>query len=140
MIKEIRAADIIAATDLLAKYAAECSIPLIGKINPQPAMYEALESAGVLKCFGAFDGDQIIGFVSVLTTVFPHYGTKNATGESIFALSGGQELIRAAETYAKEVGCETMLWSTPLGGRAEKYFLRKRGYRQTNSIHCKRLR
>lgn len=54
MITPVSYADILAVPELLAEYAAECSIPEIGTVNPQGEIYAVLERAGFAKMFGAF--------------------------------------------------------------------------------------
>lgn len=139
MVLAIASAEIFAAPELLEHYAAECSIPLIGPINPQPAMYEALERAGILKCFGFFEGKTLVGFATVLTTVLPHYGKKVATVESIFAKRGGKDLMHAIDVYAKEAGCVAVFYSAPVGGRLERLLSAKKNWTHTNAIFCRSL-
>lgn len=138
MVREIRAADILAC-DLLKDYAAECSIPLIGEINPQPAIYEGMERAGILKCFGFYEGLRLVGFATVLTMVLPHYGKKVATVESIYAKRGGKDIMQAIEAYAKRVGCVAILYSAPSGGRLERLLSLKKNMARTNAIFCRSL-
>ena len=146
MIREIASAEIFAApnaADLLAEYAAECSIPLIGKIDPRQEMYAAMERNGALQCFGAYAGNRLIGFAAVLTTVLPHYGKKVATMESLFVAKSGRkggtgaELLKAVNQYAKETGCVAILYSAPAGGKLEK--LLSRTCKQTNTVFCRSL-
>ena len=69
MIRPVSYAEILNAPNapiLLAAYGAECSIPEIGDINPQPAMYEQLEQTGMFQAFGAFEHDELIGLAAVL--------------------------------------------------------------------------
>jgi hypothetical protein len=139
MIREIRTAAVFDYPELLEAYAAECSIPLIGQINPQPKTYELMEQAGILKCFGFFEGHSLVGFVTVLTTVLPHYGKKVATVESIYAKRGGKDLMDAVENYAKESGCVAILYSAPSGGRLERLLSLKKNIKRTNAIFCRDL-
>ena len=135
-------AEIVASresSELLEEYADECSIPLIGEISPQPQIYAALEQSGVLRCFGAFDRGKLVGFVTVLLTVLPHYGKKVATVESLFARRGGSELIEAAELCAKYAGCTAILYSAPAGGRLEKLLSMKKSCKRTNAIFCRSI-
>jgi hypothetical protein len=139
VVRAISTAEILASPELLKDYAAECSIPLIGQINPQPKMYELMEQAGILKCFGFFEGHRLVGFATVLTTVLPHYGKKVATVESIFAKRGGKDLMEAIEAYAKQAGCVAILYSAPAGGRLERLLSLKKTITRTNAIFCRSL-
>jgi GNAT superfamily N-acetyltransferase len=144
-IKQISIAEELESAALIAEYAAECSIPMIGQINPQAELYATLERVGVLKCFGLFDGDRLVGFANVLTTVLPHYGKKVATVESLFVASAnrsgtaGKELLEAIEGYAKDAGCAVVFYSAPSGGRLEKVLLGKKNYSRTNAIFCRSM-
>lgn len=131
--------------ELIAEYAVECSIPEIGEINPSPEMYAAMERAGILKIFGAFHAEQLVGFASVLITVLPHYSKKVCTLESIFVLRSmrihglGTELMQAVKRYAKEEGCQAILYSAPSGGRLEKVLNSDKRTRCTSAIFCQKL-
>src|SRR5207302_758034 len=83
-IRPISYTEILDAAALLAEYSAECSIPEIGTPNPQREMYAKMESCGLMHSFGAFEGDDLVGFATILVCVLPHYGKKIATVESLF--------------------------------------------------------
>jgi GNAT superfamily N-acetyltransferase len=130
---------------LKAEYEAECSNPLIGGINPQCEMYAQMESAGLMASFAAFDGADVAGFGTVLTTIYPHYGVKVATAESIFVASThrnssiGLDLIAAIENYARESGCIGIYDSAPVGSQFEALLNAKKGYLRTNSVFFRSL-
>jgi len=129
---------------LFAEYADESSI--IGLPHPaaQMEMYATLETAGALYSYGAFQGPLLIGFVTVLSHIMPHYGASASTTESFFVAKSyrktgaGSKLLRAAELHAKNRGSAGILISTPFGGRLAEV-LPKAGYRQTNAVFFKRL-
>jgi len=135
-----------AARGLFDEYAAGCSIPEIGAIDPQPKMYAAMEEAGMFRLFGAFLGGELIGFASLLVYILPHYGEKIATVESMFVSEiqrpsgAGMKLIGAIETHAKEQGCAAILYSSPVGSQFERLLQLRSAYRQTSSVFCRRLR
>jgi hypothetical protein len=137
--------DLLEAKELIAEYAAECSIPAIGEISPQAGMYEVLEHSGAFRCFGAFDGDRLVGFATVITTVFPHYGKMVATVESLFVASesrkgiAGTELLEAIDAYAEGTGCVAIVYSAPTGSRLEKLLSGKKRFSRTNEIFCRSL-
>lgn len=138
MIRPISYADILDSPnskELMDEYAAECSSPELGRINPNREMYAVLENSGGFQAFGVYDGDILIGFACVLVYVLPHYSVKIATTESIFISdkyrnSGlGDELMDIVEFHAREVGCEKFIYSAPVGSRFSKLL----GYR---AKHC----
>lgn len=133
-------------SELLREYSEECSIPIIGEIEPQRDVYQAMEDIGVLKCFAAFVGYELIGFATVLLPILPHYGRKVATVESIFLRKRyrggmvGAELMLSIEAMAKENGCSAILYSAPVGGNLEAILSRRpRKYKHTNSVFCRNL-
>ena len=133
------------AADLVREYAEECSIPAIGPVNPQPAIYRALEQSGVMQCFAAFEDGAIVGFATVLCSVFPHYGRKVATVESLFVAGAhrqseaGRELMAAIEQHAQQVGAVGILYSAPAGGKLERLLASKHAYRRTNTVFFRSL-
>lgn len=143
-IRKVGSIDIL-NSDLLADYAAECSIPEIGKINPSAGMYAMMEGAGLMQCFGVYKNEQLIGFASVLTTIIPHYSKKVATLESLFVseqyrhTDAGSELMATVEHYAKETGCTAILYSAPTAGKLEQVLSRRKAYRQSNSVFVRKL-
>jgi GNAT superfamily N-acetyltransferase len=143
MIRPVSYSDILAHPELLAEYAAECSIPEIGEFNPQAEMYAAMEASGGFKAFGVFHVEQMIGFFALLLYVLPHYGQKIATTESIFLASehrnssAGKEMLEFIEAYAKEQGCKVVLYTAPLESRFMQLLARK--YRCTNAVFVRSL-
>ena len=128
---------------LIAEYGAECSIPEIGRINPQPDLYATLEQSGGFHLFGVYGGETLIGFVSLLIYVLPHYGVKVATTESIFLASAhrhsdtGTKMLEFIEAFAKEQGCKVMLYTAPLEGRFARLLMCK--HRCTNLVFVESL-
>lgn len=140
MIEIVPVADVLASHALIAEYAAECSIPAIGEINPQADAYAAMENAGLLRSFMVFDDARKVGFAIVLTPVLPHYGKRLATIESLFVAKGsrrsgaGRDLMRAVEKYAEQAGCVGILYSSPAGGQLEKLLEASKEYQRTNAV------
>lgn len=134
------------ASVLLAAYGAECSIPEIGEINPQAEMYRQMEKTGMFQAFGAFDGEELVGFAAVLTYVLPHYGRKIATVESIFVSpphrtqGTGNALMNAIENYAKGQNCEVILYSARTGSQFERLLSCLKPYQRTNAAFLRSLR
>jgi GNAT superfamily N-acetyltransferase len=144
-IRQIPYASILEAGDLLAEYAAECSIPEIGEASPQSVMYAMMESSGMFHTFGAFHGDELVGFAAELTYVLPHYGKKIATVESLFVAkkhrtgNTGLDLMSAIEKFAKSKECVAILYSAPTGSQLEKLLSLLKPYRRTNSVFCRHI-
>lgn len=134
------------AQELLAEYAAECSIPGIGNINPQAEMYATMEGSGFFRVMGAFDEERVRGFAAVLTYLNPHYGLKIGTVESLFLgaqyrnSSCGLELMDASEQHAEERNCEAILYSARTGSQFEKLLSLRKNYHHTHSVFMRSLR
>lgn len=138
MIREINYRDILAATELLEEYSAECALPEFGEASPQPAIYEAMEKSG-MRCFGVFDGDTMVGFATLLTYPVPHYGKKVLTTESIFVAQGhrarfGRELLDSIEQTARVNQCAAVFYSAPAGSRFSRFLSLSVKYRHSNDI------
>jgi GNAT superfamily N-acetyltransferase len=149
-------AEILAEKAMLAEYAAECSTEELGEINPQPDIYRELERLGMVQMFAAVRDGKMIGFVSILVTILPHYGQKTATIESLFVASAerksgiGSIIMETAERFARESGCKAIFFSAPTDGALDR-LMRMRVkdrrfkigerpmYRMTNTIWCRRL-
>lgn len=133
------------AQELLKAYAAECSIPVLGSINPQSEIYSALEQSGSSHCFGVYEGDDLVGFANALTSVLPHYGRMAAVVESLYVgrehRSGGagRTLMSTIEGYGRDAGCGSILYSAPVGSRLAHLLSASRQYAHTNSIFCRSL-
>lgn len=148
-IRRVSWADILSAPAwpaLLAEYSAECSIPEIGTPDPQPTLYALMESTGILQCFGAYDGAQLIGFASVQAFPLPHYGKRVANVESLFVPQVhrrftvvGLELLRTARKYGRQQGCKVILYNAPVGSSFERLLELRRRSRRTNSVFCEVL-
>lgn len=144
VVRRISYVDVKAEPELLAAYAAECSIPALGPINPQWQTYARLEEAGLFQAFGAYSDGGMIGFATVLTNVLPHYGVRVAVVESVFVAKAwrkggaGTKLRKAVAEYALWVDCVAILTSAPAGGQLEAV-LGKRNQR-TGSLFCEALR
>lgn len=130
--------------ELWDEYASESSIDGLPKPTVQIDMYRMLESAGALQLIAAFDGDTIVGFISVLSNKLPHYGVLMAASESFFVAKdyrksgAGLRLLREAERYALFIGSPGLLVSAPSGGRLAGV-LPNVGYAETNRVFFKRL-
>lgn len=148
VIRPVRYTEILDAPNaqkLLQEYADECSIPEIGDPTPQVEQYALLEDAGVMHTFAAYEGEELVGFAAVLTSVLPHYSRKVATLESIFISpkhrkgTVGRTLMLVVEQFADVQGCSAVLYTAPTGSRFGKLLAHLPGYRNTNAVYCRSL-
>lgn len=142
-VAEISYTDIKGQTELLAEYAEECSVPELGRLNPQWDIYRVLEQSGALKVYAAYVDETMVGFSAVLHHVQPHYGELVAVVESLFVgkshrcTSAGRNLMRSIEAAARLAGCKAIVYAAPAGGQLEAV-LGKR-YPRAGSSYCKPL-
>lgn len=134
-----------ASAELFEEYAAECANSLLGPVNPQRAIYEALEPTGSVQCFAAYCAGILRGFAFVLLGPLPHYGRRCATVESLFVARAvrseglGPTLMRKMEDHARDMGCEAIFYSAPVGSRLARLLFLREEYRKTNHIFTRRL-
>ena len=149
VIRPVSYADILGAPNaavLFAAYGIECSIPEIGEIDPQAALYSQMEQSGMFQAFGAFKGDELVGFAAVLVYVLPHYGRKIAAVESIFVApehrskGTGNRLMNAIEEYAKSKGSVAILYSARAASTFERLLSLLSPYQRTNAVFIRSLR
>jgi GNAT superfamily N-acetyltransferase len=132
-------------TALVAEYAHETANSDMGPVELDVAAYTALESAGMLHILGAYQGDDLIGYASVLVNAVPHYrGKRIAVTESIFVAAAhrhtgaGTKLLKAAGDTARGMGAVALVVSAPIGGQLEKVLPRS-GFRATNTFFFRGL-
>lgn len=128
--------------DLVAEYTAESSTKGLPTPQPRWDMYQKLEDLGLLQVIKATAGDELIGFIFVLTSILPHYGVGISTSESFFVAQkhrhtrAGLLLLKAAEKHAHDVGSPGLIISAPFGGKLHE-LLPKVGYRESNRVFFK---
>lgn len=126
--------------ELLAEYGDESAIDGLGAPCPQFGTYRLMESAGMLFILGAFHGNSLVGFIILIVSPLPHFGTVAASTESFFVTrsarkSGvGLRMLREAEQLSRSVGAAGLLVSTPAGGKLEQVMRGFDGYRVTNTV------
>jgi acetyltransferase (GNAT) family protein len=126
--------------ELLKEYSEECSIPEIGRPNPQREIYASMEKSGLMYSFGVFDDDELVGFVTLLLFILPHYGKKIANVESLFLSkshrngSNGIWLMEKIEEWVKMMQCVGMLYNSRAGSRLESLLSSLPKYTHTNSV------
>jgi GNAT superfamily N-acetyltransferase len=143
------------SSDLFQANAAECLVP---GAQPQREVYEAMERAGILHCFGAYTyvdsfemyaingyPSLLIGFGSVICGVMPHIGKSLATVESLFvdpayrSTEAGNRLLDAIEQCAVDAGCVAVTSAARVGSAFDKVLSRRSGYTLTHSQHTRWL-
>lgn len=133
------------AAALLEEYAAECALPELGPIAPQPELYRKMEDTGAFQCFAVYDEGMLAGFATALSYVVPHYGRRIATVESLFLAKAhrlgrtGNSLMLALENWAAARGCAAILYSAPAGSQLEKLLRLTKGYRHSNTVFLRSL-
>lgn len=146
-IRKVTAKDIAFAPNLQAifdAYAEEAKNKDLPRHQPNLPLYEQMEKMGILHIFAAYHGEKLVGFLTLLVTVMPHYSTRMATTESFFVLGDfrkggtGQKLLDSAEAYAKLEGVCQFFVSAPVGGRLAEA-LPMMGYREANRVFLRSL-
>lgn len=132
-------------SELLGEYAKALVVKGAPPAKAKMELYYQLEKSGSFQAFGAFVYGQMIGFVTVLVTVLPHYGVAMAMTESYFVIesfrggtNAGKLLLKAAEKYAKKRGSPCLLVSAPSQGDLAKV-LPHWGYVETNRVFFRGL-
>jgi GNAT superfamily N-acetyltransferase len=147
-IRKVSYAEILGAPnaqELIDEYGAECALPQIGAPDPQPQTYRTLENAGLMQCFGVFDGDKLVGFAAVLTSVFPVYGQRVATVEGLFVASAyrpggvGRALMLSIEEHSIQSGCIAIMYTAPTHSQLDQLLDASHSYQHTNNVYCRRL-
>lgn len=127
---------------LLEEYAAESSIYGLPHPRAKIDMYKAMEKNGALKSISAHVNNELIGFITVLTCIFPHYSDYVSVAESFFVTKSergtgaGMKLLRMAEVIAKELNSKGLLVSAPFGGTLAAV-LELTDYKETNRVFFK---
>jgi len=149
-VEKCRAAELfddVESAVLMAEYAEESAIALLGKLSPSREWYEQLEYSGYAQCFAVRDGSVLVGFACLLHAVVPHYGLNYANTESIFVRrsarsdGAGTDLMHALEEYAQDVlGCKGLFYSAPVGSRMARMLgLKGQRYTRTSEVFCRVL-
>lgn len=130
---------------LLQAYAEESQLQGLPPADIQSELYRRMEATGAFHVLGAFKDDELIGFLSFLVTVLPHYGALVATTESIFVAAehrstgAGTRLLREMERQCARMGAVGMLVAAPHGSRLANA-MPWLAYKQTHSVFFKSLK
>ena len=128
--------------DLFAKNWAETGFDF--ELDPDVDRYISLQKAGYLIAVAALDGDDVIGYCTLVITPHPFNSSiVCATHDVLYVLPEyrgftSARLIRFTEQLAKERGAVRMFWhtraGTPLAG-----ILQKRGYSPADIVVGKEI-
>ena len=128
-IRQTSIAEIVSSASyeaMISAYAAESAIVGVPECKPNINTYLAMESAGLLHCFGAFVDDDLVGMLLMTVSQVPQYGCDMAS-IVIFYVSDecrkggtGKHLIDAAESIARHRGAVAILMGAPANGRLAK--------------------
>ena len=130
--------------DLVAEYAAECSIDGLPTPSGKLDLYKSIEGAGMMFAYSAHVESVLVGFAVVIVTVNPHYGITLATTETLFVKNekrntgAGLKLIKCAECCAVDHGSPGLFIIAPVGGILAEV-LERRDYQETNRVFYRNL-
>lgn len=108
------------------------------------ATYEALEANGNLITFGAFDGDELVGYSVAMIVPHMHYDMLCAHHDLLFVRADfrkgslGLRLMRETETAAKARGAKFVVWHAKPGSTFET-ILHRIGYAVEETVYRKDL-
>ena len=129
---------------LLVEYAAESSIAGMPPPAARMDSYRELEMRGLLHVLSASHETRLIGFLTLLAPVLPHYGVAVAVSESFFVArahrgtGAGLKLLRAAEDLARRLGSPGLRVSAPVEGDLFRELPRV-GYAETSRVFFKKV-
>lgn len=107
-------------------------------------LYRTLEDMGILGVFGAFVGDELVGFATVVVSIPAHLGFRIGVCESLYVVpeyrktGAGKGLIDAAEAYAYGQEARGLFVTSLATGRLARA-LPHMGYRHTHVSYFKQL-
>lgn len=131
---------------LVEEYANEVKVEGVPPVNIKKEIYRELEAKGVFQIFVAYLDDVLIGFITVLTTVLPHFGVVMAVSESYFVAKeyrftgAGNKLRSVAEEFSARMGAPILLISAPIGSILCDILENSSEYTPTNKVFLKRLK
>lgn len=129
---------------LIDEYADESAMAGLPRPTPNMELYRRLEGIGTLHTLEAINADGLIGFITIVATELPHYGSILAVTESFFvakakrASGAGLKLLRDAEAKARALGSPGLGVSAPVGSHLAE-LLPLLGYEQTNVVFFKKF-
>jgi GNAT superfamily N-acetyltransferase len=128
--------------DLVQEYTAESKVQGMPTPNARIATYAQWETTGMLFSWSATEDDKLVGFLSFVAPILPHFDRQTAVCESFFVAKSsrptgaGLRLLAAAEEAARDIGSPGLFFSAPIGSRLEE-LLPKCGYRPVSHTFFK---
>ena len=144
LVKKCTIADLEAEpnfVELVAEYAAECSIEGLPEPRGKLDLYKSIEGAGMMYAYAAHVEGVLVGFAVVISTVNPHYGIVLATTETLFVTKearrshAGGLLLMCAKQCARDVGSPKLFIIAPVGSVLEAMLDDRKDCLKTNSVY-----
>lgn len=106
-----------AASLVRAHYREVCLRRDLFDLEPDLRRYRELEHAKALITFGAFVGDELVGYAASIVMPHPHYASAIVCHNDVIYVaephrntSIGARLMRLTEDAAKKAGCRVCTW------------------------------
>lgn len=130
--------------DIIEEYAIESRGDYLPKITTDKDLYLRLEAQNMFDLLCLYLNDEMVGFISLLTTPMPHYSRNQTTVESFYVYPDhrkhgtGKQLVSAAEQIARDRESCVLYITAPSQGRLAKV-APSYGFHETNRIYAKGL-
>lgn len=130
---------------LIDGYESECTYEGFPPANLNKDLYKKLNDMGILKVFGAYLGDLLVGYCCLLISPNLHFSAPIGTVESFFVFKehrntgAGLKLLKAVEHVSKNNGAISLSLSTKKNSLLEKVMEGMKDYHQSNVVYMKRL-
>lgn len=131
--------------NMILEYESECKNKNVNVDTlPNIDKYKAVESAGVLLCFGVYNDDTLVGFCIVIISEMLHYSQLATTVESQFILKEYRRFGTARKMYdfvERECirrGSKAMFMSAPIGSALDK-ISKSIGYTPISTFFIKKI-
>ncbi len=114
-------ADSLGFAETVEEYASYCN-DMVESPKFDIDLYTRLEKGGAIYCYRAMEDEKLIGFMSIVNSVIPHWGKKISIVESLYVLKAarksgaGIRFIRKAEEFGRNVGSWGVIVNCPVDG------------------------
>jgi hypothetical protein len=126
-------------------YINESRINSIETTEPSKEHYYALVNSGSFNMVGVFDGDNIVGFGTLVTSIIPKHGILASTVDSIFLLDEyrdtgyGIKILDRLKDISNDRGSVVMLISSPVGSKLDKLLSLKKNTELVSNVYACKL-
>ena len=130
---------------LLAEYALEIEKNRGPKPCADIEMYYRMEKSGIFHAWAAYLNGAMIGLISVIANIFPHYSLPMASTESWFVevehrkTGAGMKLLAIAKEYVEKIGSHGLIISAPINGPLIKVLENSDDYMEMGKVFFARL-